>query len=1299
MQIEQINVGTMNTILHDILCALIWFVPPQGMQQQVVRGAQSEANRRGKKTLATYFQDEIDRTFALNKKPSYIETLVDQMKEDFSNNAGGNDITPNRLIMFNGGKKFYREVAMQNEAYWLTGYKQGEGIDPMQLVTREMTYCESFDVKQGDFNANHDPFDEIATIGGFAYVNRSLYADQINDKIPYDNKVLDIMALNGDENIIKKISYIRALAFSGAWQGFQKSIDSGIAQSELSDIGRSVFPGCSTYKEAMLFKNNRPAYNRQLKQICGNERLMKDISRLRAVPAVDRGYVPSSISLHNEVKMEDDGDEYEDISASRDQLAQMVADSSTSSRGKRRYAEGSNQYLKRSKTSAKHKSHDEEETTTTSLSSILSKYLQLQPRESKELLARYKRFQKDHKVKGHDFDEAIVAWKVLSDRILSLQLLECAEELSKQNPNRFPSSALERSAVKRGTWNNLDHDTAQLLSDDDSKSLRWNTVSPVSVYLDPQLSVVAELYQGSTPLTLSTLHSVLFYIDSKVVAQLIAKNGQVEFNHSGMSDTDLLLKNGDRRRSALQHSVNLSAAFSIVLDALSSTKDKRQIFQDKTSPAQKDFIAKLKAVIHPSGSSAKDLPVLPCQISVKAGIDAANHLVKYFYENAPKDEEIIKQCHRLSTYLDNTMTKLPAELTTGDQSSTSGRSVTFQRATTSEENELLNGLVAEVNKHTGAYAVRIDTKYQKAIKDQVISPNQPIGVSTKYDASLATDVSVYRDLYIHYTKDCSLTSADALSLIKTLIQVGNIIYLQSPTRLQGANGAQVFDQLIQDQLVAQVTTVTNPINSLREDLPRFDNPKDESIDFTAGGIIDTAIKSVIEAKKWSEHRRNNALDVLARLVDHSSFERHRQPIVVTNEGGKIKSFPTPPHFVFHERSEKTTNDIRKGLEIVKGLLVDGSINDNGMKTLVRGLAREDYSPEVSAIILQQAYHYYPHHQTQQGGLGANVPVTRMLMKESGDEGWFSPVWDLLEHTKLWASTGYLHQASESGAPIVSDDDITMLDSEEAVDNALSTFPLDDCRLYYLLWEYNVEPFIGLMYIWPWMRFIGSHAAMVRDGLIGNVMYIQPDCLLSENGQQKLIYFHMSMYFKAMVLKPRALTQAHFIYCKKYISGMGHGMWDPLDGSHVASVKDGSTDTSRDMFVIPIHIDREIQSPVISLTGIFPDWVKISQAEKETSVYECMNVLSELWGWNSQGLNPFDPDWQVRFEAGYNDNVICMQAHQQVYDLEKRVHSQIISNRGHLGRNIYDGVMDSFKGTGGPVDTKVVGTIPRVLAVY
>jgi hypothetical protein len=145
---EQVHEGAAFTIAHAILFALVHSPDPY-MDDDVAiwHPRQNKAPAAGLVSLEAFFREHLDQVFTLNKDPTRVEKLVGDMKSDFSSLSNG-AMTPNRMIIFEGGSKFYKDLFMGNAMFLYTGYKLG-GVPNLlqQALKGDLTLCESFAVK------------------------------------------------------------------------------------------------------------------------------------------------------------------------------------------------------------------------------------------------------------------------------------------------------------------------------------------------------------------------------------------------------------------------------------------------------------------------------------------------------------------------------------------------------------------------------------------------------------------------------------------------------------------------------------------------------------------------------------------------------------------------------------------------------------------------------------------------------------------------------------------------------------------------------------------------------------------------------------------------------------------------------------------------------------------------------------------------------------------------------------------------------------------------------------------------
>lgn len=119
MQIEQIHLGVVHRIIHDILSTLIWSEDgPERSRQQRRSVTSPNAPPNQTTSVNKLYKEDIDNRFILNKDPNQISVLVDQIKADYAANSNGMS-QPNRLIMFNGAKQFYKRLgASSQNMFW-----------------------------------------------------------------------------------------------------------------------------------------------------------------------------------------------------------------------------------------------------------------------------------------------------------------------------------------------------------------------------------------------------------------------------------------------------------------------------------------------------------------------------------------------------------------------------------------------------------------------------------------------------------------------------------------------------------------------------------------------------------------------------------------------------------------------------------------------------------------------------------------------------------------------------------------------------------------------------------------------------------------------------------------------------------------------------------------------------------------------------------------------------------------------------------------------------------------------------
>ena len=1302
------SVGTSHAIIHDILCTLAW-ATPASTSTSPDRSAHVQASyvKRGK-NITTYWKSEIDRTFQLNKDKDSIRAIINTMKDDFANNAESDSVQPDRVVFFGGGKEFFRDMEDEQDSYWLTGWKLGEMPDQKTLVTKGMTYCESFEVRQGDFNPSHDPFDEELTIGEFSYVNRHLWCKQ---PAPYDHRALTVWCQDKDRDQILPIDYERATAFSGVWSNYltcistngepgPRSESSTSNQSRWTHIGQKLFPDALTYKDAMLQIGTK-WYNDQKKAMAKNTRFLEQVTDIQDTLGFGHGpnTAPTAFrgSLSSGANSDDDEDEEEKYSASH-------ADSSeTAARKKHHHHKRPRQHDEDAMEVEEHE-HVKDD-------SPLVRYLSMQPKDSQHMIRLAQHLVEESKESNPlGFDNDAVAWQALAGQIVGNQMIHASHHLA---TSKLPLTALERYLGPLKEWDG----TTDLdgLFEKDSQSVGWSAVHEhvVRLYLSSSLRVQDDLTLSSAPFTLTSKNTALFAVTDELVSEMIDSGNVLKIAAADGSSGGAWKTHGGQRIAHLQHSANISAALRVIQRHLALNKDERKLMHEASSedPSQKELADELKKVINASHvpttfgvkglnerkmaeylKGASKLPVLECQLPLSTCIKALNKLASYFYDTTPSSlttKQIIHHCRPVLKWMANPEAVVATELTAGSAMTASRRfSAKLARhdgaSISPQERAVLQSFADKSRVEIKNYVDAAGVAWQKR-------PGTEFALTTHHDVPIDVDDLV--PLWQHYRH---LQLEDDETLKETMIKLATTLYTrlmaQSTARLSGYSGAVVFQTWYGRQfdlkshaaVEAEKTRVEADIALMKS------TSSPAAISFPANGTSSLYFVMFSDLPNMLKHRlaanahdlnvfRASSEEVLARASKLSRYDH-----------GGVSSGP----------SKKGT------FKAPKGWIASSSQERLSVYNITQDVNNTPLDAMNTIQFWVDKNNSWAHYSRRVASIGVAL-VCKKLGSEWNEQTMKENAGTLYHKISPYWSNTYKEWIDNRPTPVTFEEvtvdvpnDQSVLDTntqDDLIDRLLSGTSLHDCRLYHFMVENDIEPFIGFLYMWPWIRMLALQIVMCKDGL-GSVFYREPDCLMSENGQQKLVYFHMSMYFKAVIEKYRHITRAPFVYSKDYLGGGGHRMWNPLDERHVewAQSPADHVEVAPDMFVIPTRIDREVKAEFMSATGRFHESVVLPPEDMESTIYELDDLIRTTWNWDieRQGLMTEDPVVRMDNHTPF-DNMLLCQAHTQYYNLDKKEYSLVKYGAGHFGSNVYNGSMKAFKGEGF-LDKKRVGTINQVV---
>jgi hypothetical protein len=918
------------------------------------------------------------------------------------------------------------------------------------------------------------------------------------------------------------------------------------------------------------------------------------------------------------------------------------------------------------------------------------------------LHAQYTRFVKESKEADPNADHSLAAWALLSTELVDNQLLANAIKLKAKKSKEYSLSAIESFAVEKNAWDNSDD--MQSLMDVDGSAIRWvpsgvagDYSEPIQVYLDPQFSVIGDVHQGSAALTLSSLHTTLFRLSDDTYSQLEQNKGVAFLDRVGVKDTDMTVLHGHKRLAALQHSINTSVVFHAVVEAMSrlgKASDIRLLKQsgDKTKEFSKDqmeLIANLRSHINASIplfgaannkqkeaftkqllSVSETTTVAPLQLPLEHGIHAAEKVARLFYHH-PKDggsdKELVKTLRPLIDYLANPLAHLPGALSEGsssseedeeEQSSAHGmrgrrvspllrnnvaaakaRNVAIADSSLeldADDKRELAEVVRRTCKESQDALAKMESDYQQHVGAAPVRPGMPppfLAVSSAFSpfsADNEDDVGELLTLYKHYRLK-GLTGTEAVSLLQSVLTVAYLIYTQKSKRFNEVDPSLLYSNFILEQYKIPYTKAI-----LKDELDKLEKDKAALIASGSQVIFDKNGNSQVKS-----------------LLDHSQQTRNRQYTFSHNIGNK--------QFIAHVALLREQGSGSSRLAAVAGSVLALINTPAGQDSIARNAA----VVEAVTIVANET-----------AGVAAND------LDFAAARDIFSTVASVIsDHTALGVAEVLLLKSAGAAGPAFAGDLRALAESQGvsvAIVNQVQVWgnhdashyvratnripvgsmqgelfaiqlvqtSLNDCRLHHLMVKHNIEPLVCYMLWWPYIQMIGAHAAMVKDKAVGSVPFITPDCLLSEDGRQKMVYYHMSMYFKAMIKNYRALTHAHFVYCKRYEQGWGRSFWDPLNKNHTAQMHQHQTQ-EHSIFVIPTLVNRPVRAKFMSSTGEFGSNINVIAEERLTTRYEVMHEMRRVWHWTTDAPNSFDPRVSQRADAQYDNpssNTLLCQGH-------------------------------------------------------
>lgn len=1133
---------------------------------------------------------------------------------------------------------------------------------------------------------DHDPFDDYVTFGSYAQVNSSLWESQLKADDDFDNEFLNIRTLNGESNSIDMMSYQKYSRFTGVWYDYDDCVrTNGKTRSKLAPIGQQLFGHCATYRDFMRQGDGLNKYASRVHRILKNEKLMDAIRKTSNLGFTDgRRNVSHNepAGSHQPRRDSDDLTEEEALALAMREHDEREGQglSKTAARSRRRRYEDDEDEMK--------DDEDDEDDSNNRRRGEPRRRTEKADSKYDEVFRRYLAQQPNHKGFNSKFDAikssvvqsadaSSVAWKAMADELLGHSLLKAAKVVQdRRSHTKFPLTALEEKALHKSRWFTEESQRAmEELHAADSESLGWDTGDmSMEVYLDPTLQITAEVHQSSGALTLTSAYGVLFKIDPDAVHDAInSKDVDVKLRRPNAND--LVYTKGKSRLALLQHSVNMSYVFQVLLEAAGKSKGNLKSLLSTKEPLSVTttaLVAKLKDVVSRKYtqlaiSLTSELEASPMQLALSYLVRKLNALVRYLYHGEGVDNvKVIKMYGEILRSLENGYGHLPDSLRADSedrQAETSGQAARYaeEHAAMSRPDSQLHKAASEAMALVDKVLSRVENEMMKRHAAQTLDL---IGFdSQRMDIGIEDLVRLYE----HYRRWCGVSPDVAVKGVKQVATVLQLVWSRKSDVFGGVDASLVADVL----LAMQFDTVRTKADF---DIDMKALASDEALLAAHGtntlltfnndtSVVDAAAKKVREdlQRKASVIEEVNArfqlpaTDPKRKAYERKPFKGHISELKL--QGTALQYVQDK---LSHFRLSGSEDKKRMLQEEIEELVRLGSANAGLQEMCI--VAMQMHRDLVGSSLRDNDIHMSR----------LNADVKKKIREES----------DLEHDAKKFFPTS---REAQDLRDVVHSGDADF----QAVDALLGAVSLEDCRLNELFVQYGCEPIIGLIYGWPWILAVGSHCCAVKDGEVGNVMYIEPDCLLSENGQQKLVFFHMSMYFKAMVLNHRALARAFFVYCKKIEGGLNHNALDPLNETDCATVEEfgqyGYYHNNKSMLVIPTHIDYRRENDHMPITGKYLDAAELTEQDNKAAQYAVCQAIMDVWHIKTHVsesyLDCWDRSKKNRDESAkqHFNNVLMSQCHQENYNRNHRAHDKLIRNKGVMGPDISDGVMDVWNG--------------------
>jgi hypothetical protein len=244
---------------------------------------------------------------------------------------------------------------------------------------------------------------------------------------------------------------------------------------------------------------------------------------------------------------------------------------------------------------------------------------------------------------------------------------------------------------------------------------------------------------------------------------------------------------------------------------------------------------------------------------------------------------------------------------------------------------------------------------------------------------------------------------------------------------------------------------------------------------------------------------------------------------------------------------------------------------------------------------------------------------------------------------------------------------------------LSINSVDCGKMFEWFMENDIPIPLGLLCFTPHMEYIMGTMFMMRGGgEAGWTYYGHADFQLGDSVHNKMHYGHFTMYMKCVVQDAKMIIHARDIFCRRYVQGNGHRVWNALDTDDVEPYQ--SDEMVKDMFLVAIPMNMKFEGVwFMDIRGKHHESISCDLSNQAETSYPGASAYARHWGWDANDqLDPLDAQYQPEAYAPHFQTLV-FQAYMGHYDHHTKQYTKRICNSGHWGPKTGPGTAEGRSG--------------------